>query len=91
MREAARPAAARAQRCTDDVASEEDEEEDEVAMPPASSPSAAATATFAFAFGAALGTPARCGGADFDAPGNVGLVPWLAARMRMVAELETGR
>lgn len=75
MSEAASPAAARAQRCADDVASEE-----EVATSSPSTPTAAAL-VFESALGAALGTTARCDGADLD---SAGLAPRLEARMRII-------
>ena len=80
MNEAASPAAARAQRCADDVASEE----------VATSPPMPAASVFA-APGAALGTAARCDGADFDVPGSAGLVPWPEARMRILRGRREGR
>ena len=83
MIEAARPAAARARRCADDVASEEG------ATPPSAAPAAASV--FPLALGAAFGATARCDGADFDAPGSAGLVPRLEARMRMSRGLKIGQ
>ena len=81
MSEAARPAAAKAQRCVDDAASE-------VTTTTSSSFWSASAAVFALAFVAALGIAAPALDADFlEALGSsVGLMPrWLAAEMRMAA------
>ena len=76
MSEAARPAAARARRCADDVS-------DEGATPTASTP--AASVVLALALGAALGTTARCDCDGIEDAGSAELVPRLEARMRIVA------